>query len=68
MPGTEFAKNEFITVENSMTLHLTHSLTIRFRCAADGAWRVIRTHTRRLSIVSLSFLKMEVLVFKYHGE
>jgi hypothetical protein len=55
-------------VENIMTLTLTPSLTIRFRCAADSAWHMIRTHTRRLSIVSLSFLKLEVLVFKYHGK
>jgi hypothetical protein len=55
-------------VENIMTLTLTPSLTIRFRYAADSAWRLIRTHTRRLSIFSLSFMKMEVLVFKYHGE
>ena len=27
-----------------------------------------RTHTRRLSITSLSFMKMEVMVFKYHGK
>ena len=51
-----------------MTLTLTPCLTIRIRGAADTAWRVIRTHTRRLSITSLSFLKMEVLVFKYHGK
>jgi len=51
-----------------MTLTLTPGLTIRFRCAADAAWHMVRTHTRRLSIISLSFLKMEVLVFKYHGK
>ena len=51
-----------------MTLTLTPSLTIRFRRAADSTWHMIRTHTRRLSIFSLSFLKMEVLVFKYHGK
>ncbi|MEW5788934.1 MAG: hypothetical protein AB1899_13890 [Pseudomonadota bacterium] len=49
-----------------MTLTLTPSLTIRFRRAADNAARVIRTQTRRLSITSLSFLNMEVMVFKYH--
>lgn len=49
-----------------MTLTLTPSLTIRFRRVANSAWHLIRTHTRRLSIVSLSFLKMEVLVFRYH--
>lgn len=49
-----------------MTLTLTPSLTIRIRRAADSASRVIRTHTRRLSITSLSFLRMEVMVFKYH--
>jgi hypothetical protein len=54
--------------ENIMTLALTPSLTIRFRLAADSAWHVIRTHTRRLSITSLSFLKLEVLVFKYHAK
>lgn len=48
-----------------MTLTLTPSLTIRIRRAADNARRVIRTHTRHLSITSLSFLKMEVMVFKY---
>ncbi|MDP2432118.1 MAG: hypothetical protein Q8O33_08810 [Pseudomonadota bacterium] len=51
-----------------MTLTLTPNLTIRFRCAANTAWHMIRTHTRRLSILSLSFLKLEVLVFKYHGK
>ena len=47
-----------------MTLTLTPSLTIRIRRAADKASRVIRTQTRRLSITSLSFLNMEVMVFK----
>jgi hypothetical protein len=54
--------------EDTMTLTLTPSLTIRIRRAADNASRVIHTHTRRLSITSLSFLKMEVMVFKYHGK
>lgn len=49
-----------------MTLSLTPSLTIRIRRAADNASRVIRTHSRHLSITSLSFLNMEVMVFKYH--
>lgn len=49
-----------------MTLTLTPSLTIRIRRAADKASRVIRTQTRRLSITSMSFLNMEVMVFKYH--
>jgi hypothetical protein len=56
------------TTEDTMTLTLTPSLTIRIRRAADNASRVIRTHTRRLSITSLSFMKMEVMVFKYHGK
>ncbi|MEW5770111.1 MAG: hypothetical protein AB1831_07060 [Pseudomonadota bacterium] len=51
-----------------MTLTLTPSLTIRVRRAADSARHVIRTHTRHLSITSLSFLNMEVLVFRYHGK
>lgn len=51
-----------------MTLTLTPSLTIRFRRAADSAWHVIRAHTQRMSIVSLSFLRLEVLVFKYRGK
>jgi hypothetical protein len=51
-----------------MTLTLTPSITIRIRHAADNARRVIRTHTRHLSITSLSFLNMEVLVFKYHAK
>ena len=54
------------TMEDTMTLTLTPSLTIRIRRAADNAARVIRTHTRRLSITSMSFLNMEVMVFKYH--
>lgn len=52
--------------EDTMTLTLTPSLTIRIRRAADNASRVIRTQTRRLSITSMSFLNMEVMVFKYH--
>ncbi|MEW6678304.1 MAG: hypothetical protein AB1421_10325 [Pseudomonadota bacterium] len=51
-----------------MTLTITPSLTIRIRRAADNARHVIRTHTRYLSITSLSFLKMEVLVFRYRGK
>ena len=51
-----------------MTLTLTPHLTIRIRYAADSAWHMLRTHTRRLSILSLSFLKLEVLVFKYHAK
>lgn len=47
---------------------LTPNLTIRIRYAADSAWHMLRTHTRRLSILSLSFLKLEVLVFQYHGK
>lgn len=51
-----------------MTLNLTPRLTIRIRKATDSAGHVIRTQTRRLSITSLSFLKLEVMVFKYHGK
>jgi hypothetical protein len=49
-----------------MTLNLTPRLTIRIRKAADTARHVVRTQTRRLSITSLSFLNIEVLLFKYH--
>ncbi len=51
-----------------MTLNLTPRLTIRIRKATDTASHVVRTQTRRLSITSLSFLKLEVMVFKYHGK
>jgi hypothetical protein len=51
-----------------MTLTLTPNLTIRIRRAADNARHVIRTHTRHLSITSLSFLNMEVMVFRYRGK
>ncbi len=51
-----------------MTLNLTPSLTIRVRRAADNVSRIIRTHSRNLTITSLSFLKMEVMVFKYHAK
>jgi hypothetical protein len=54
--------------EEAMTLTLTPSLTIRIRRAADNARHVIRTHTRHLSITSLSFLNLEVLVFRYRGK
>ena len=66
-PGTGIAKDKE-NQEESMTLTLTPSLTIRIRRAADNARRVIRTHTRHLSITSLSFLKLEVMVFKYRGK
>lgn len=49
-----------------MTLNLTPRLTIRIRKATHAASHVVRTQTRRLSITSLSFLNMEVMVFKYH--
>ncbi len=49
-----------------MTLNLTSRLTIRIRKATDTASHVVRTRTRRLSITSMSFLKMEVMVFKYN--
>jgi hypothetical protein len=52
--------------ETAMTLNLTPRLTIRIRKATDAAGHVVRTQTRRLSITSLSFMKMEVMVFKYH--
>jgi len=52
--------------ETAMTLNLTPRLTIRIRKATDSARHVVRTQTRRLSITSLSFLKMEVMVFKYN--
>jgi hypothetical protein len=52
--------------ETAMTLNLTPRLTIRIRRATDAASHVIRTETRRLSITSLSFLRLEVMVFKYH--
>ncbi len=54
--------------EDNMTLTLTPSLTIRIRRAADNAQKVIRTHTRHLSITSMSFLRMEVMVFKYRDK
>jgi hypothetical protein len=54
--------------EATMTLTITPSITIRIRRAADNARHVIRTHTRHLSITSLSFLRLEVLVFRYHGK
>lgn len=49
-----------------MTFNLTPSLTIRIRRATDNVSHVVRTQTRRLSITSMSFLKLEVMVFKYH--
>jgi hypothetical protein len=52
--------------EATMTLNLTPRLTIRIRKATYAASHVVRTQTRRLSITSLSFLNMEVMVFKYH--
>jgi hypothetical protein len=52
--------------ETAMTLNLTPRLTIRIRKATDAASHLVRTQTRRLSITSMSFLKLEVMVFKYH--
>ncbi len=49
-----------------MTLNLTPRFTIRIRKATDNANHVIRTQTRRQSITSMSFLKLEVMLFKYH--
>jgi hypothetical protein len=54
--------------ETAMTLDLTPRLTIRIRKATDTASHVVRTQTRRLSITSMSFLKLEVMVFKYHAK
>ena len=51
-----------------MTLNLTPRLTIRIRRATDAASHIVRTQTRRLSITSMSFLKLEVMVFKYHAK
>lgn len=51
-----------------MTLNLTPSLTIRIRRAADTVYRIVRTQSRHLTITSLSFLKMEVMVFKFHAK
>ena len=51
-----------------MTLNLTPRLTIRIRKATDAANHIVRTQTRRLSITSLSFLKLEVMVFKYRAK
>ncbi len=48
-----------------MTINLTPRLTIRIRRATDAENHIIRTQTRRLSITSLSFMKLEVMVFKY---
>ncbi|HNQ03041.1 MAG TPA: hypothetical protein PKH69_00365 [Thiobacillaceae bacterium] len=50
-----------------MTLTLTPSLTIRIRRAADQAARMIRAQSSHLSITSLSFLNLEVMVFRYRG-
>jgi hypothetical protein len=52
--------------ETAMTLNLTPRLTIRIRKATDAARHIVHTQTRRLSITSMSFLKLEVMVFKYH--
>jgi hypothetical protein len=49
-----------------MTLNLTPRLTIRIRKAGASDKHVVRTHTKRLSITSMSFLKLEVMLFKYH--
>jgi len=65
--GTQFAKGSVLT-EKAMTLNLTPRLTIRIRKATDAAGHVVRTQTRRLSITSLSFLKLEVMLFKYHAK
>ncbi len=55
-------------LETTMTLNLTPRLTIRIRKATDAANHIVRTQTRRLSITSLSFLKLEVMVFKYRAK
>ncbi len=51
-----------------MTLNLTPHLTILVRKAVNRANHVVHAETRRLSITSLSFLKMEVMVLKYLAE
>jgi hypothetical protein len=66
--GTALANVAGEKTEETMTLTLTPSLTIRIRRAADNARHVIRTHTRHLSITSLSFLSLEVMVFRYRGK
>lgn len=63
--GTPIAKSHALP-EKAMTFNLTPSLTIRIRRATDNVSHVVRTQTRRLSITSMSFLKLEVMVFKYH--
>jgi len=65
--GTRIAKGQ-VNLEKAMTLNLTPYLTIRIRRATDAARHIIHTETRRLSITSLSFLKLEVVVFKYRGK
>ena len=50
-----------------MTITLTPSLTIRFRCAARHAWRNFATRTRHLSIRCLTMGWLEVLVFRYYA-
>jgi hypothetical protein len=66
--GTHIAKDMVEKKETAMTLNLTPRLTIRIRKATDTASHVVRTQTRRLSITSMSFLKLEVMVFKYHAK
>lgn len=68
MTGTHIAKDMVEKKETAMTLNLTPRLTIRIRKATDTASHVVRTQTRRLSITSMSFLKLEVMVFKYHAK
>jgi hypothetical protein len=52
-------------LETTMTINLTPRLTIRIRRATDAENHIVRTQTRRLSITSLSFMRLEVMVFKY---
>lgn len=54
--------------ETAMTLNLTPRLTISIRKAEPTASHVVRTQTRRLSITAVSFLNLELMVFKYHGK
>jgi len=51
-----------------MTLSLTPNLSIRIRRSPVKSRRVARTETRHLSITSLAFMRMEVVVFKYHAK
>ena len=51
-----------------MTLNLTPSMSIRLRVAEDFSSDLVRKQTRRLSITALTFLKLEIMVFRFHAE